>query len=82
MLTVGSVVTGGKGSVMGGGVWMIGGAGVVVVSLWVIGEAGDGDGSGAIGVSGVIGLVMGDNGAVVVSVVIIGDVSGGVEDGV
>jgi hypothetical protein len=61
-----------SGSVMEGGVSMVGGSVVVVV------DDDDGDGSGVIGVSGVIASVIGDDGAMVFSVVIIGDDSGGV----
>ena len=75
----GSVITGVNGSVMGGGVSIVGGSVVVVVSLWNVAvDDDDSEGSGVIGVSGVIESVMGDDIVVVFSVVIIGNDSGGV----
>jgi hypothetical protein len=80
----GSVITGGSGSVTGGGVSIVGGSVVVDGgSLWIIGVVdGDNEGSGVIGVSGVIESVIGDDVVVVFSVVIIGNDSGGVGVGV
>jgi hypothetical protein len=81
----GSVITGGSGSVTGGGVSIVGDSVVVVDggSLWIIGVVdGDNEGSGVIGVSGVIESVIGDDVVVVFSVVIIGNDSGGVGVGV